>query len=368
MTSQFQLDTNRHRERGTKASINLDNISHNLDVFKKIHPGKIIAVVKADAYGHGLKRAVFALEKADAFAVATIEEAQYLRALNASKRIILLEGIFNAEELAVALALKLDVVIHQNYQIELLKSMHIESTLDVWLKIDTGMGRLGFDVSELDKKLQSVKELESVNTIRLMSHYASSDKPESEQTQSQLNHNQILKSKGYEYSFSNTGAVLNQLADAEEWVRVGLGLYGISPLDEPHWAESFGLLPAMHLTAKIIATKRIKKGSKVGYNGQFTASKDMRIGIVGIGYADGYPWSNSNSVVMLDKQRIDVLGRVSMDMIAIDVSDFNQALTGIEVTIWGNQLPIEQVASDLKLIPYALVCGITSRVEFYDNQ
>ncbi len=175
-------------------------------------------------------------------------------------------------------------------------------------------------------------------------------------------------SAGYEYSFSNTAAVLNNLGFDEEWVRVGIGLYGISPLAKPQWAEYYNLKPVMELTAKIIATKYIKKGVRVGYCGRFVAKEDMRIGIVGIGYADGYPWSELSSSVVVKNSKVSVLGRVSMDMIAIDISQFDEAMTGVEVSMWGELLPIEQVAQDLKLIPYALTCGITDRVKFHDNQ
>lgn len=368
MTSQFPFDDERHRERGTKAYINSNHIKQNLKTFKNLHKGKVIAVVKADAYGHGLSRVVTALKHADAFAVATIEEAQLLRALDSDKRIILLEGVFNDDELNQALEYKFDVVIHQDYQIELLKNTSCDSRIDVWLKIDTGMSRLGFAVKSYDSKLVQLETLDAVNVIRLMTHYAESGDVDSAQTKSQYRFNHTIIDQGYEYSFSNTAAVLNELAFEDEWVRVGIGLYGISPLKNPKWSQYFELKPAMQLTAKIIATKYISKGTKVGYCGRFVAAEEMRIGIVGIGYADGYPWSELTSSVLVDGKKVAVLGRVSMDMIAIDISQFDQAMTGLEVTMWGGDLPIELVANDLKLIPYALTCGITSRVKFYDIQ
>lgn len=357
-----------HRERGTTAYINTTHITHNLNVFKRLHPGKIIAVVKADAYGHGLQRAVPALAACDAFAVATIEEALELRQLNKEKRIMLLEGVFNGYEMNLAKKHKFDVVIHQDYQLELLKSAPTAENIDVWLKIDSGMNRLGFHADELPDTLQQLKAIEHIGTIRLMSHFAASNDVNCEQTQAQIKCHNELKALGYEYSFCNTGGVLNLLNDDDEWARVGLGLFGISPLEQGKWGHAYGLKPAMHLTAKIIASKFIKAGALVGYGGHFTAPKDMRIGVVGIGYADGYPWSERNSSVMLYGLKTAVIGRISMDMIAIDISAFEQNLTGKDVTIWGEDLPIEAVADDLKLIPYTLGCGITKRVKFYAIQ
>lgn len=360
--------SNLHRERGTTAYINTTYISHNLNVFKQLHPGKIIAVVKADAYGHGLKHAVPALAACDAFAVATIEEALELRDLDSEKKILLLEGVFNDYEMNIATEKKLDVVVHQDYQIELLNKIENHANIDVWLKVDSGMNRLGFQAEEVNTKLTELNAIKSIGTIRLMSHFASSDDVSCTQTQGQIQCNNWLKTLGHEYSFSNTGGVLNLLNDADEWVRVGLGLFGISPLPAGKWGHTFGLKPVMHLSAKIISSKFIQAGAQVGYGGHFIAKDDMRIGVVGIGYADGYPWSERNSSVLLYGIKTAVLGRVSMDMIAIDISPFEQNLTGKDVMIWGEGLPIEAVAEDLKLIPYTLSCGITKRVKFYAIQ
>ena len=364
-TTDLNNPSNLHRERGTTAYINTSHISHNLNLFKQLHAGNIIAVVKADAYGHGLNYVVPALAACDAFAVATLEEALELRELDANKRIILLEGVFNSYEMNTAIEKQFDLVIHQDYQIKLLQSAHNTAEVDVWVKVDSGMNRLGFHIDELSDKLTQINAIESITAVRLMAHFATSSSVDCAQTQDQISSNTWLKSLGYEYSFSNTGGVLNQLVEQDEWARVGLGLFGISPLRAGKWGRDYGLKPVMHLTAKIIASKFIKAGSQVGYGGHFIAENDMRIGIVGIGYADGYPWSERHSSVMLDDVKAAVIGRVSMDMIAIDLSAFEQNLTGKEVTIWGHNLPIEAVADDLKLIPYTLSCGITKRVKFH---
>ena len=351
-----------NRERGTTAHIQTQRIQHNLAVLKSLHPGPIMAVVKANAYGHGMAHVIPALAACDAFAVATIEEGMTLRSLDDNKRIVLLEGVFNADELQVAVDQRLDLVVHQDYQIEMLKELTPSASIDVWLKVDTGMNRLGFSVENVPEKINAIKDLSVVNQIRMMTHFATANDPECAQTQAQLAANQWVKSLGFEYSFSNSAAVLGQLSDANEWARVGLGLYGMSPLAE-QWAAEFNLKPAMHLTTNVIATKNIQAGELVGYGGRFKATNNMRVGIIGLGYGDGYPWSNHSSQVLFKGQLVPVVGRISMDMMAIDLSGFGGDLTGEKVTIWGDGLPAEQVAKDLGLIPYTLTCGITNRVK-----
>lgn len=355
-------------ERGTQAYISSSNLSHNLAQFKKLHPGNIIAVVKADAYGHGLSRTVPHLEDCDGFAVATIEEAIELRAINQEKRIILLEGVFNVTELETAYQQHFDVVIHQEFQLKLIQQLNVKNlTLDVWLKIDTGMSRLGFNTDQVEYAIQSMRRIDSVAKIRLMSHFASSDDCNAKQTQKQLALNEWIKTFDLEYSFSNTAAVLNQLSDDNEWVRVGIGLYGISSLQD-RWGSTFGLKPVMQLQANIIAIKTISKGSCVGYGGTFIANKNMRIGIVGIGYADGYPWTKNQSHVMIGQRKTRIVGRISMDMLAIDLTELPEVTAGEAVELWGQNWPPEAVAKEMKVIPYTLTCGLTKRVKFYDIQ
>jgi len=353
-----------HRERGTEAVIHTARLSHNLKQFKQLHQGPVITVVKADAYGHGLAVAVNHLHETDAFAVATMDEALAVRALSPDKRIILLEGVFNQHELSLSIQHQLDVVVHQHYQIALLNQSSATEQLDVWLKLDTGMNRLGFDPVDTEQLITQLNAAKPVRQIRLMSHFASSDDPSCPQTQTQQTSNEWLKSLGYEYSLSNTGAILNDLSDRQEWARVGIGLYGISPLPNQSGSD-FGLQPVMELSAKLIATKTIAAGARVGYGGTYEAASDMKIGIVGIGYADGYPWTQHQSQVLIHGTLVPVIGRVSMDMLAINLQEVPTARTGDRVLLWGNGLPIEQVAADMRLIPYTLPCGITKRVNFH---
>jgi len=350
-------------ERGTTAEINLRHLAHNIDVFKNRHQGPIIGVVKADAYGHGLGRVTDVVTACDALAVATIEEALQLRTFTPDKRIILLEGIFNETELELALEKQLDVVVHQSYQLKLIQQSHHSKTIDVWLKIDTGMHRLGFPWSECQAVINVLKNSPITKQVRLMTHFAQSDNSECQQTRQQRKLNQLIMEQGLEYSFSNTGAVLNGLDAPGEWVRVGIGLYGISPLPNTTGSD-FNLKPVMQLSAKLISIKSIAAGESIGYGAHYICPKDMTVGIVGIGYADGYPWSQNHSQVSVHGLKADVIGRVSMDMMAIDLTAINQAQIGDLVQIWGEQQVVEQVAADLKTIPYTLVCGMTSRVKY----
>ncbi len=351
------------RARGAQAVINQQHLKHNLSTFKSLHKGPLIAVVKADAYGHGLTHVVPALIGVDAFAVATIDEAIQLRSLCADKRIILLEGVFNDVELQLALQHDFDVVVHQNYQLTMIKGLKSNQALRIWLKVDTGMNRLGFDLENAKKVINELKPYAHIK-LHLMSHFAQSDEPLALQTQQQIRCNEWLASQGLPFSFSNTGAVLSGISSENEWVRVGIGLFGISPLPDSQGLD-FELKPVMNLCSKVIATKSIKKGQAVGYGAHFVARTDMRLGMVGIGYADGYPWSKSKDLtVVLADQSCRIVGRVSMDMLAIDLSDTPDVVPGADVQLWGDLMPVESVAEILDVIPYALVCGITNRVKF----
>ena len=352
-------------ERGTRADIRLPHLAHNIEVFKGLHHGPIMGVVKADAYGHGLARITDTLKMCDALAVATIEEALQLRTFIPDKRILLLEGVFNRTELELAIEKRFDVVIHQQYQLDLLLASEFTApVLEVWLKVDTGMHRLGFDWKDYPQVLSQLQHIKVIRTIRLMSHFSQSDQPDHPQTQSQINRNKKLLQHGLEVSFSNTGAVLNGLSSPGEWARVGLGLYGISPLSN-RFAAEFNLKPVMKVGAKLISIKKTLAGESVGYGAQFTCTKDIPVGVVGMGYADGYPLSPHSSQVMIRGQKAAVIGRVSMDMLAVDLSTVSKPQIGEPIEIWGDQQPVEQVAKDLHTIPYTLVCGITGRVKFY---
>lgn len=359
-----------HSGRGTTATINLLHLRNNLAVFRKYHSGPIIAVVKADAYGHGLSQVVPALHDVEALAVATIEEAQHVRTLTTEQKIILLEGVFNADELQTAVQQRFDVVVHQPFQLDLIRQCRMAGVgLNVWIKVDTGMNRLGFRAENLAEIRQQLQQSEIVDAVMLMTHFADSDHADTTLTVNQFIKNQELICSFECFSLSNTGAVLNGISHPEEWARLGIGLFGIK---QPPGQTSMtsGLQPVMQLSANIIAIKNVKAGESIGYVATYTADRDLRMAVVGIGYADGYPWRpNSTAHALIGEHKCPLVGRVSMDMLAVDVSAVEDCAVGDEVILWGPELPTDAVAAELQLIPYVLTCGITRRVKFvYVNE
>jgi len=353
--------------RGTKAIIDFDNLRHNFKVLSELAPNKLVLVVKADAYGHGLKQVVAALDKVDCFAVATIDEALIVRKVRPKVRILLLEGYLDANELKTAFDNNFDCVIHQQQQVDLLNDIETDLKMNIWLKFDSGMNRLGFTK---DKYPQAVSTLENHNKIReiiLMSHLASADNKQDNFTFQQTQ--EFLKFRNnQQVSLSNSSSLLNKSYISDEWCRVGLALFGVSPI-ETATAVDFDLKPVMSLKTNVIAMKDIKAGMSIGYCQTYTAKADMEIAIIGIGYGDGYPWLLSkDAYVMLNNHKAMIVGRVSMDMMAIDISGIDNIFVGNSVLVWGEEvlskLPIETVASNAHTIAYVLLCQITSRVHY----
>lgn len=354
--------------RGTTAVVNFKNLKHNFKVLNNRAPGKLVLVVKADAYGHGLKQVVSALDGADCFGVATIEEALIVRKVNAQVRILLLEGFLNQDQLKMAFHHDIDCVIHQSEQLDMLEAINTSKSMNVWLKYDSGMNRLGFSSQQYESVIARVKCLDNVREMVLMSHLACADDVEDDLTAQQTD--RFLKFSGDEdsLSLSNSAALLNGLHLSDEWCRVGLALFGVSPIASKT-AEEFDLKPVMTLKSKVIAIKNVSAGQGIGYSQKYRAEKDMAIAIIGIGYGDGYPWSLSDGAYVKVKGcHADIVGRVSMDMIAIDVSAIENVELGDTVLIWGDQagvsLPVEILASYANTIPYVLLCQITSRVHY----
>ena len=358
--------------RGTTAIINFNNLKHNFKVLTELAPNKLVLVVKADAYGHGLKHIVDALDNVDCFAVATIDEALIVRAARPKVRILLLEGYLSVDELEVAFGNNFDSVIHQQQQIDMLIESKTSKKMNFWLKFDSGMNRLGFTEKEFKNALVTIEQHDSVNEVILMSHLASANLRQSNFTNEQAKKFLSL-SKGYQVSLSNSSALLNGDFLKDEWCRVGLALFGVSPVENTT-ADEYGLKPVMTMKTNVIAIKQIRAGESIGYSQTYTTEVNMQVAIIGIGYGDGYPWSLSKSAyVKLNNQNATIVGRVSMDMLAIDISEFKNVKIGDSVLIWGNeseaQLQIENVASNAFTIPYVLLCQITSRVKYqYVNQ
>ncbi len=357
--------------RGTTARIDLDNLRHNYSVIAEkagnASPGcGVIAVVKADAYGHGLPQVVTALPDEAAFGVATLSEARQIRALRPAARVLLLEGFLDAEELQQACQLHLDCVIHQPFQLDLLENAAPQVPKNLWLKIDTGMNRLGFLPGQWHQALKRIEAAVPDATVTLMTHFATADEANREQTQRQIEALVALDelAENYPLSAANSAAVFNFPDLSLNWVRVGLALYGASPLPDILGKE-LGLKPVMRLSANVIAIKPLAAGQPVGYGGHWHAPQDTRLAILGIGYGDGYPWhAQSGTPVYVNGLYYKLAGRVSMDMLAVDIGPESPVKPGDTAILWGEELPMEVIARHARTIPYVLPCGLTSRVHY----
>lgn len=320
-----------------------------------------MAIIKANAYGHGLVAAARALEGAEAFGVARLEEGLELRAADIATPIVLLEGVFNIEELERAHRAALQIVVHSPEQIAMLERSGLGRDFEIWLKVDTGMNRLGFRLQEFESAWKRLRALDP-KCLRVMTHLAAAEVRNGEVTASQLaKFSSLSIASGAERSVANSaGLILSEQARVE-WVRPGLMLYGISPIPDVSAAE-LGLRPAMTLTTQLIAIRHVPAGEAVGYNGIWRAERETRVGIAAVGYGDGYPRNlRSGCPVLVNGHETHVLGRVSMDMTAVDLKDF-EAKVGDTVTLWGEGLPVERVAAFADTIAYELVCGISQRV------
>ncbi len=348
------------------ATVDTSALKHNLQIVRGVAPGsRVMAVIKANAYGHGIVPVARALASADALAVARLAEARQLRKAGIVSRVVLLEGVNLRAELEQAAQLGLDLVVHNDEQVRLLDSFEIDDAFSVWLKIDTGMNRLGIAVADLDQFLRRLRSCASVRgEPRLMSHLANADDRDDEKTIAQMRQFAALTDAlGCERTLANSGGVFGWTGSHFDWVRPGIALYGVTPFATGTGAD-LGLRPAMRLTARIIALREVDPGQTVGYGGNWCAAVPTRIAVAGIGYGDGYPRHLDNDApVSLHGRSAPLLGRVSMDMITIGLDGHPAAAIGDEVTLWGRELPVEQVAKLAGTIPYELLCGVTQRVD-----
>lgn len=336
----------------------------NLDVARKAVPGaRTWAVVKADAYGHGVAHAVKAFEAADGLSLIEYDRAGWLRELGWQKPIMMMQGMYCAADIDHLVRLDLQPVIHHVEQCRMLETTPVTRPLDVHLKVNTGMNRLGFMPSQVRQVFQQLKALRSVRSVSLMTHFANAD---TQDTAPDV-HTQIAAFReataglDAEISLSNSAATLLQPLIKSDWIRPGVMLYGGSPGSQS--AASLGLQPAMTLQSRVIATQTLRAGDSVGYGSLFIADRAMRIGIVACGYADGYPrLAATGTPVLLNGVRTRLLGRVSMDMLNIDLSPVPEADVASEVTLWGEGLPVDEVASHAGTIGYELMCAVAPRV------
>jgi alanine racemase len=356
--------------RATSATIHLDALRHNLSLIRRRAPAsRVMAVVKADGYGHGLERVAQALQGADAFGVAALSDAERLRAVGLSQRVVLLSGPDESSDLGLLRRLHVDAVIHHPSQLELLEQDSGGEPIRTWLKLDTGMHRLGFPATDAREVHARLLKLPAVHPdIVLMSHFARSDEFECAVTAEQIRRfDAAVAGLAGEHSLSNSAGVLGWPGAHRDWIRPGGALYGLSAV-EGATGESMGLEPAMTLSTRLISVKHIEPGDAVGYGGAFLAERPLRIGIAAIGYGDGYPrHAGSGTPVSVGGQLTRTVGRVSMDLMAVDLSDLPDAGVGAPVVAWGRGLPVEVVAQSAGTLGYELACGITRRVRFIED-
>ena len=352
---------------GARAFIKLGALRHNLQVIRKTAPGaRVMAVIKANAYGHGMLEVARTLFDVDSLAVARLAEARVLRKAGIENPIVILEGSLDREELDIAIASGCELVVHCIEQLEMLE--HFEPAgLTVWIKFDTGMNRLGFRVSDADALIKRAQECRAIAKLRLMSHLANADDRQDDKTTEQLRLFQsIVDGFDGDVSIANSAglfgwpdSILRPSGDI--WIRPGISLYGISPFDELSGAD-LGLRPVMQLESQLISVRAINAGERVGYGGTWEAKQDSIIGIAAVGYGDGYSrFLPSGTPVLVSNRRVPLVGRVSMDMIAVDLGSDSSDKVGDPVLLWGDGLPVEEIANYAGTIPYQLVCGVLNR-------
>lgn len=353
-----------------RALIDTAALRHNLGTIRAYAPGsKVMAVIKANAYGHGLVSTALALGDADAFAVARLEEGVALRAAGVRAPIVLLEGVFNAEQLTEAAHHHFELVVHDPLQIKLLEA-HRGARFVVWIKMDTGMNRLGFRPEAFAPALARLRALTvPALELRVMTHLARADERNEPMTLDQIGKFEAtLAAAGLTgehrlaTSIGNSAGTLAHPRAHGDWVRPGLALYGVSPFADAT-AGKHGLKPVMTLETTVLTVREVKRGETVGYAGAWRAERDSSIAILAAGYGDGLPRHLANGTpVLVAGARYPLVGRVSMDMIAVDVTGASKVTAGSKAVIWGEGLPVEEVAAHAETIPYELLCGVSQRV------
>ncbi|MGI9246478.1 MAG: alanine racemase [Steroidobacteraceae bacterium] len=349
-----------------RAVVDASALRHNLREVRRIAPdSRVMAVIKANAYGHGLVPTARAFAEADGFAVARLDEGLALRAAGLANRILLLEGVFTPEQLAIAVQERFELMVHSREQLELLEQLAAGHRVTTWIKVDTGMNRLGFRPDEFASAYERLCRNPRVAAEpTLVTHLAAADEPRDSRTRQQLDAfaGAVGGVPGLR-SIANSAAVLAWPATRGDWVRPGLMLYGVAPFPGGAGAQ-FGLRPAMTLRSQVIALKQVRSGETVGYGGAWAAPRDTRLAVVAAGYGDGYPRNTAaGAPVQVNGQRAALVGRVSMDMITVDITDLPAVAVGDPVVLWGGEIPVEEIAGHAGAIPWDLLCGVSQRVE-----
>lgn len=351
--------------RPARALLDAGALKHNLQQVRRHAPrARIMAVVKANGYGHGLAWVARTLrESTDAFGVSSIEEGLQLRAAGITQPVCLLEGFFTADELPLLSQQRLEPVVHHEAQLRALATVPASSPLTVWVKVDTGMHRLGFPPAVVPEVLKQLRSAPAVAGARIMSHFARAEFSNDAVTQSQIDDfANLTRNLGLETSLANSAGILAWPASHLDWVRPGIMLYGASPLEQQGVA-ALDLRPVMTLESALIAVQPRKKGDAIGYGGDWRCPEDMPVGVAAIGYGDGYPrHAPPGTPVLVNGRRVPIVGRVSMDMITLDLRSQPQAKIGDPVVLWGQGLPVEEVAEKAGTLSYELLCHVTERI------
>jgi alanine racemase len=348
-----------------RALIDHAALAHNLAVVRRHAPrSRVWAVVKSDAYGHGMRQAAASLAGADGFAVARVEEGIALREAGVAAPILVLAGAMQAEEVELAGRLGLELSLHQEGQLALLEHARPVRPLRIWVKVDTGMHRLGLDPEAVPRVLERLAACPGVAPgPGLMTHLANADDPADPFSERQCERLRALAVPGQMLSIGNSGGLLAFPAARTDWVRPGIMLYGASPFTGRSAAE-LDLRPVMTLHTSLISLRHLRRGDRVGYGGTYTCPEDMPVGVAAIGYGDGYPrHAAQGTPVLVRGRRAPLVGRVSMDSITVDLRGVSGAAVGDEITLWGRGLPAEEIAERAGTISYALFCGVTARVK-----
>ncbi len=339
-------------------------LRHNLTRVRSFAPAaKVMAVIKANGYGHGLTWVARVLSEADAFGVASVDDGIVLRRAGVTQPVCLLEGFFQGDELPLLAEQRLSAVVHHESQIRDLERVSGIAPVDVWLKIDTGMHRIGFDPQLAADAASRLRDCKAVGALGLLSHFANADNKFDATTSFQVRLFQDLAaSLGGERSLANSAGIVAWPESRLDWVRPGIMLYGVSPVIGQGSAE-LGLEPVMTLQSQIIAISPRRKGEAIGYGGDWVCPEEMPVGVVAIGYGDGYPrHAPTGTPVLVNGRRVPLIGRVSMDMITVDLREQPGASIGDPVVLWGAGLPVEEIAARAGTIGYELLCHVTPRV------
>ncbi|WP_312583864.1 alanine racemase [Atlantibacter sp.] len=346
--------------------INRRALRHNLQRLRELAPdSRMVAVVKANAYGHGLLETARTLTDADAFGVARLEEALRLREGAITQPVLLLEGFFDADDLPSISREGFHTVVHNEAQLSALEQATLEKPVTVWMKLDTGMHRLGVLPEHADAFYERLSACKNVRQpVNIVSHFARADEPDCGATEKQLAlFNHFTDGKPGQRSIAASGGILLWPQSHFEWVRPGIILYGVSPLDTRPWGEDFGFKPVMTLTSSLIAVREHKAGEPVGYGGTWVSERDTRLGVIALGYGDGYPRSApSGTPVRVNGREVPIVGRVAMDMICVDLGPDAQDKMGDSVVMWGDGLPVERIAEMTGVSAYELITRLTPRM------